>query len=221
MTSLSQRQENTAEAASGIVADLDGLSTTLMNMTLNTSNPAARQSSIEGLAYTSLRPKVKEDIVANDKLLKTLLETLKTHSPAENAVFGIMTVFANLTSYRPTLTDEQKKMSQLNSYANYSKPAPEDPLDDDDRVTARCRKVLDAGLVPAFASHPVRSLSAIVLNQTVMILNALAREQKHRGLLAQQGAVKLLLLVIERLQGTGATLEAPSKIAAHALARIL
>ena len=112
-------------------------------------------------------------------------------------------------------------MSQLSSYANSSAPPPEDPLDDDAAVTKRCKKVLDAGFVPALASHPVRSVSAIGLNQMAMILNSLAREQKHRGLLAQQGAVKLLLSISERLQGTGSTLEGPSKVAAHALARIL
>lgn len=192
-----------------------------MNMTLNSSSPAARLSSIEGLAYTSLTPKVKEEIISNNKLLKMLTGTLKTSSPTDNAAFGILTIFANLTCYRPIMTEEQKKMSQLNSYANSSKPAPEDPLDDDDRVTGRCKKALEANLIPALSSHPVRSISAIGLNQTAMILNALAREQKHRGLLAQQGAVKLLLLIIERLQGSGAAKETAYKIASHALARIL
>lgn len=215
-----KRQEPNTET-SGIVANIDDLSTTLVNMTLNSSSFEARKSSIEGLAYTSLKPKVKEEIISNDKLLKSLTETLKTSKPTDTVVFGILTVFANVTSYRPTLTEEQKTRSQLNSYANSSKPAPDDPLDDDAKVTVRCRKALGAALVPALASHPVRTMSAVSLNQTVMILNALAREQKHRGLLAQQGAVKLLMQVIERLQGTGPTLEAPSKIAAHALARIL
>ena len=190
-------------------------------MTLNATSTPARQSSIEGLAYTSLKPKVKEEITSKSKLLSLLISTLESSTPTDSSVFGTLTIFANITSYRPILTDEQKKMSQLSAYANSSKPAPEDPLDDDAKVTARCKTVMDAGIVPALAKHPVRSMSAIGLNQTVMILNALAREQKHRGLLAQQGALKLLLQVLERLQGTGPQLEGPSKVAAHALARIL
>lgn len=220
INTLSRQQEITAES-SGVVADIEGLSTTLMNMTLNATSNAARTSSIEGLAYTSLKPKVKEEIIANRKLITTLIETLKANSPTDSAVFGIFTTFSNITAYRPTLTEEQKKMSQLSSYANSSKPAPEDPLDDDAKVTTRCKKVLDAGLVPALASHPVKTMSAVGLNQAVMILNALAREQKHRGVLAQQGAVRLLLQAMERLQGTGPSLEVPSRTAAHALARIL
>lgn len=196
-----------------------------MSMTLNASSAAARQSAIEGLAYTSLKGKVKEEIASNAKVLQSLIDGLRANATTDAATFGTLTIFANLTAYRPPLTDEEKKMSQLKSYANSSKPPPEDPLDNDAQVAARCKKVLEAGLVPALALH-IKKLSVIGLKQTSMILNALAREQKHRGVLSQQGSVKLLLQTIERLQqqqqspSSGAE-TAPLRIAAHALARIL
>ncbi|KAL1311875.1 hypothetical protein AAFC00_001947 [Neodothiora populina] len=214
------QQEVTAES-SGVVANYEGLPSMLMNMTVNSTSNAAKASSIEGLAYTSLKGKVKEEIIANTRVLDELVKVLKTGSPSDPAVFGILTIFANVTAYRPVLTEEQKKMSQLKSYANSSKPTPDDPLDDDAQVTIRCKKVIDAGLVPAIASQPVKTMSAIGLNQFAMILNSLAREQKSRGILAQQGAVKMLSQILDRLQGTGAAHEGPYRVASHALARIL
>lgn len=221
LTTMPRLQEVTAES-SGVVANIDGLSGTLMNMTLNATSDSARSTSIEGLAYSSLKPKVKEEILANSNLVTTLIDTLKASRPTDPAVFGILTIFTNITAYRPNHTEEQIRMSQLRAYANNSRPAPPDPLDSPTYVTERCKKVLAAGLVPVLTSHHVKSMSAVGMDKTVSIISALAREQRHRGLLTQQGAVRLLLQAIERLESMGASsLEAPFRTAAHGLACIL
>jgi hypothetical protein len=122
------------------------------------------------------------------------------------------------------LTEEQKKMSELKAYANSSKPGPDDPLDDDAHVTARCRKVLDAEVVPALVSCCKQTTPPTNVALVVSILLSLAREQKHRAKMAQQGAVKLLLQIKERLAKTDKATAEVSLIernAAHALARLL
>lgn len=176
---------------------------------------------IEGLVYTSLQPRVKEQIAKNNTVLRRLVKVL-TDRPA--ATFGCLTIFSNLTTYRPALTEEQKKMTQLKAYANSSKPAQEDPLDDDSHVDERCRKLCDADVVPALASCCKRSTSKTNTALVVKILLALAKEQKQRAKMAQQGAVKLLLQIKQRSASLEkSTLERSllEREAAHALARLL
>lgn len=194
---------------------------------MNASSPSEQQSSIEGLAYTSLQPKIKQEIVTNSALLNKLIERLKSTTTADPCTFGILTIFSNLVSYRPAQSEEQQKMSQLKDYAEAKKPEGKDPLDDDKHVTARCKTVLDADLVPVLVAAARSHYTVTILGIAAKILHALAREQKHRGKLAQQGAVKLLLQTIDRLQSpTGPaaasdSAQAAIHLAAHALARIL
>ncbi|KEQ85491.1 ARM repeat-containing protein [Aureobasidium pullulans EXF-150] len=209
------------------VTHADDLSSLLVNLTLNASSPAEQQSSIEGLAYTSLQPKIKGEIVSNTALLNKLIERLKSTTTADPCTFGILTIFSNLVSYRPAQSEEQQKMSQLRNYAESKKQEEKDPLDDDQHVTARCKTVLDANLIPVLVTAARSHYTVTILGIAVKILHALAREQKHRGKLAQQGAVKLLLQTIDRLQTPGGpasasdSAQAAIQLAAHALARIL
>ena len=176
---------------------------------------------IEGLAYTSLQANIKEDIVGNVKLVQKLVNALQERSAV---AFGCLTVFSNVSAYRPSLTEEQKKISELKAYANSSKPAPEDPLDDDPHVTARCQKLLDANIVPAVVACCKQTASPTIVALVVRILLALSKEQKHRAQMAQQGAVKLLLQFKERIAKTDKATDEASVIerdAAHGLARLL
>ncbi|GAB7346919.1 hypothetical protein MBLNU459_g1987t3 [Dothideomycetes sp. NU459] len=214
-------QEATTDPTKTGITNVDDLSTTLVNMTLNANSAAERQSSIEGLAYTSVQPKVKENISANTDLLNKLVHYLTTNTSKDPSTFGILTVFANLTMYRPSLTEEQKRMTQLKSYANSQRPVDDNPFDDDQHVTARCKNVLNAGLVPVLLSN-FRDQSATMLGISITVVHALAKEQKHRGLLAQQGAIKLLMQSLEKLQDKKAADGQPATATiAHALARIL
>lgn len=115
-------------------------------------------------------------------------------------------------------------MADLKAYANSSKPAERDPLDDDDKVTARCRKLLDANVVPALVSCCKNNPSPAIVALIVRIMLSLSKEQKHRAQMAQQGAVKLLLQIRERVAKTDKSTPDASSIehsASHALARLL
>jgi len=89
---------------------------------LSTSSAADHQNSIEGLAYASLRPQVKEKLAFNKDFLKTLIKTLGVSPAKSPAMYGGLTILVNLTSYQPAMSEEQKKMSQLKAYANAGKP---------------------------------------------------------------------------------------------------
>ena len=176
---------------------------------------------IEGLAYTSLQATIKEDIAGNSELLERLTTALRTRS---GAVFGCLTIFANITGYTPVLTEEQEKMSQLKAYANQTKPTPSDPLNDDQHVSARCSRLLDANVVASMVEICRQTTSPTNVALIAQILLSLAREQRHRPAMAQQGAVKLLLQMRDRLSTANKAGPEASQIgrnAAHALARLL
>jgi len=177
----------------------------------------AKQHSIEGLAYASLQPAIKEKLAHDKDFLKSLMESLQKAPPRSPMTYGALSILANLTRYRPTLSEEEKKMSQLRAYANASGklPAP-DPLDDNDHVSERCRLVFEAGFTPVLVTHS-KNGSPASLGVIASIFQSISYTSALRGKLAQQGAVKLLLTAWSLLPAA----EPSRQIAAQALARIL
>ncbi|KAK1812393.1 SWI5-dependent HO expression protein 4 [Friedmanniomyces endolithicus] len=217
-----------AKISGDSVDDVTGKLTQLVVASGDKGRSEAEQA-IEGLAYISLQPKAKEEIASNSALLRSLVGALKER---QAGLFGCLTVFANLTTYRPALSEEQKKLAQLKAYANSSKVSERDPLDGEKYVTARCRKLLDCDVVAALVAacsgkQHTTALSPANMMLVVGILLALAKEQKHRAKMAQQGAVKLLLQIRDRNVAIDtaktSTVEASliTQTAAHALARLL
>ncbi|MCJ1286355.1 Protein unc-45 A [Xylographa opegraphella] len=199
-----------------------------------------RKISIEGLAYASMQAKVKEEIATNKALLERLTH-VQDVSPLAGSlsmnvralpsgqdpinmsvVFGTLTILENLTRYLPRLSEEQKRMSQLKSYANAAPATMQsDPLDDDDHVSDRCKSVLEANVVPYMINVEQvlkpKGLSPSNLAMMARILLSLSRTTRARGKLVQQGAILLLRSIYE----TKSLENHEKRLAAHALARIL
>ncbi|KAK2737217.1 hypothetical protein FQN55_001238 [Onygenales sp. PD_40] len=176
---------------------------------------------IEGLAYSSIKPDVKEQLSAKGSTFPSdLIAIMKKNTKDSSLIYGGLMVIWNLTKYRPNLSEEQKKISELRAYANVStsKPTGPDPLDDDDHVRERCIAVIDAGVMPLLIECS-KANTGSVQDLTCKILLALSKYPKTRGKLAQQGAVKLLLSILNTHPTTSPTERAQT--AAHALARIL
>lgn len=206
------------------------------------------QSAVEGLAYASLQPQIKEDLAADDDFLKQLIVTLQDAPPRSSLTYGGLSIFANLTRYQPAQSEEQRRIGELKAYADAangqgsgpSKEAVEvNTLNDDAHVSQRCLRVFAAGVTPVLVSHSKKG-SAASLGLIVGILHALSTTAKIRGQLAQQGAVRLLIDAWTALQppkttpgGTTTPLgtssnppgsvptTAAQRTAAQALARIL
>ncbi|ORY06505.1 myosin-binding striated muscle assembly central-domain-containing protein [Clohesyomyces aquaticus] len=177
--------------------DQDDLIARFKSMVLDVS-PLSKQDSIEGLAYASLQPKVRENLANDHQFILRLIDTMATFDCPKPCLFGGLTIFVNLTTYLPIQSEEEKRMSQLKAYANTQKPSEPDPLEGETYVTARCKKVLDAGIVPLLVRTSKRA-SPSVLSQMLQILLSLSQEKKHRGTIAQQGAVKLLLSIWDHI----------------------
>ncbi|KAF8862176.1 ARM repeat-containing protein, partial [Acephala macrosclerotiorum] len=196
------------------ITSIEELSDMFKNML---SDSASQHSSIEGLAYASLQPKVKESLASDKTFLKSLIKALGEAPAKSPATYGSLTILVNLTSYMPALTEEQKRMTQLKAYANASKSSKLDPLNDDEHVLKRCQAVFEAGVIPILVTHSQHG-SAASLMLVVSTVFSLSKNSKIRGQMAQQGAVKLLLHAYSVFPTDNV---AARRTTAHALARIL
>jgi hypothetical protein len=182
------------------------------------SEGKSEQSAIEGLAYASLQAKVKEKLASDKEFLKNLIKALAEAPAKSPATYGALSVLVNLTVYLPTLSEEQKRISQLKAYANASKaPSGPDPMNEDEHVAKRCQTVFESGVIPVLVTHSQHG-SIASLTLVVSIVFSLSKTTQIRGKMAQQGAVKLLLHAYSVFPEDNV---AARRTTAHALARIL
>ena len=217
-----QRPKTTDEKNQSTVSeeDEDDLVPRLKTMMVS-AGPATLNSSIEGLAYASTQPNVKEELANDRAFIKRLFDAMKRAQTGSTTVFGALTLIDNMTRYLPSVSEEQKKLSQLRAYANATHPSAEpSPLDSDSSVTKRNTTLVRAGLVPLLVSIS-KSLSPTSVTLLLSIFLSLSRDPSQRGNLAQQGAARLLLQIYTSIPGNSDADTKSRSTAAHALARIL
>ncbi|AEO71505.1 uncharacterized protein THITE_2152407 [Thermothielavioides terrestris NRRL 8126] len=180
-------------------------------------DPEHVQSSVEGLAYASLRSKVKEELAHDTETLQRLVKTLESAPPKSPLMYGALSVFVNLTKYQPFETEEQKKLKELKAYANAAGKLQPDPLNDDAHVAERCKRVFAAGITPALVTRS-KDGSVASLSLIISIVFSLSVTTGLRGQLAQQGATRLLMAAWAALPEKE---DKGRRMAAQALARIL
>ena len=191
------------QVATPAKVDQSDLIANFKSMVIST-DAGSKQDSVEGLAYASLQAKFREDLSKDSHFLKRLIEIMSAPSTPGNIIFGGLTIFANITAFLPIQSDEEKRMAQLKAYANVQKPSAPDDLLDNDHATARCTRVLQAGVVPLLVQICKKG-TANILSQSSQILLNLTNDKKGRGLMTQQGAVKLLILTWEHMASTAAS----------------
>ncbi|KAI1424849.1 putative actin cytoskeleton organization protein [Xylaria sp. FL1777] len=196
------------------IEDLSKKFTTL----LLTDPESGKGHSVEGLAYATIQPTVKEEVAHNPELLKNLVYILGDAPAKSLLTYGALSIFMNLTRYQPAQSEEEKKMNQLKAYANAAgKLAAPNPLNDNDHVANRCKRVFEAGIVPVLVTHS-RHGSSASLSLIISIVSSLSATTSLRGQLSQQGAVNLLIAAWSTLPNTDVQAK---RTAAQALARIL
>ncbi|KAI1636201.1 myosin-binding striated muscle assembly central-domain-containing protein [Biscogniauxia mediterranea] len=212
-----QTAEGTGSSIQPAVTSIEDLSKKFTKMLVSDSENGKRHS-VEGLAYATIQPTVKEEVAHNKDLLTNLVKVLQDAPAKSPLTYGALSIFMNITRYQPSQSEEEKKMHQLKAYANAGgKLPPPNPLNDDDHVSARCKKVFDAGIVPVLVTHS-RHGSVASLSIIISIIFALSVTASLRGQLAQQGAVNLLIAAFTALPDTEMQAK---RTAAQALARIL
>lgn len=183
---------------------------------------------VEALGFMCLQPEIKELVAGNEHLLRRLVGNVISGSSSAAALrFSTIMVIHNLTQYRPVLTEEQKRMEQLqklNKTGSGDKAKGEEKLSElesPQHVSARCRLVCKAGVVQLLVyvvqnkQRPTDGIKDAVAH----ILVSLATTPQLRGLIVQQGGAKALLAML-----TADALKPDSqprdRQIAHALAKI-
>jgi hypothetical protein len=208
LVKLGQEEQDAATSASGSATpkintphkiSQDDLVDRFKSMVVSPETQNKRDS-IEGLAFASLRPQIRETLANDSDVLRALISVMRNASSSNAQVlFGGLTVIVNLTTYPPLQSEEEKRMAQLKAYANTQKPTGQDPLLDESKIAARCKRVLDAGIVSLLVSVGKKSASPGILTSIVRIISSISRGKPHRGVLAQQGAPKLLLQIWDHI----------------------
>lgn len=145
----------------------------------------------EAMAYLSLDGDVKTELVNDNDALRALYDIgADKLGNVQSSVYSVLSIFVNLTnSY-----DKQEQLPELKELAKFAKQhIPEEhSMDSKQYVDERCEKLVQAGLVPALVS-----MSEVDSKQSrellSRILNALCELSQSRGLIIQQGGVKLML----------------------------
>lgn len=187
-------------------------------------------NAVEGLAYSSLNGSIKDKIATDPAFLQSLFSIAQRPDTARDAplLYGIATILANVTAYRPVMTDEQRQLKRLRDLANAkNKPtgggklAPADPAsdprDDEPAVSSRCVTLVQRGVIPALTSlaKSPSDNTRLLIAQTLLHLTT---PQNTRGAIVQQGGVKLLLVLT--LKSSDPTTKETAALAAQALAKI-
>jgi len=166
--------------------DLAKLAIYLRTIMSTTKDDTIIQTAVEGIAYASVRGRVKHTLAKDTVSMKKMIDILQSRTNQRGVLFGGLTTISNLTAFRTEESAEQQKLSQLRAYANQSKEEQKDRHNDDEEVNARCRIVIEIGTIPLL-NTAVKQATPTVLSLVSNIAFSLANHPKHRGLLVQQG----------------------------------
>ncbi|KAJ1960219.1 SWI5-dependent HO expression protein 4, partial [Dipsacomyces acuminosporus] len=185
---------------------------------------AAVEKATEALGYLCLKPRLKEHVSQNSSLLKSLF-SFAQKQPSASLKFSTSMLIRNLTQYRPVLTEEQKRMQQLQQLSRRAqqkspgkdgdkpttvgdelKQAEADDdgddeegkkLDSAEHVSKRAALLCNAGCISVLVSavQPKQHPSDNIKDAVAEIMVALATTQTLRGLIVQQGGVRALLSI--------------------------
>ncbi|EPS96687.1 hypothetical protein FOMPIDRAFT_1167238 [Fomitopsis schrenkii] len=192
----------------------DELAKLMKGLILN-GQPLSLADAVEGLAYMSTNPVIKESLADDEPFLTRLFSIIprrksgqpSTQSPedvAKSPLYGVVVIIYNLCSYWPRLTDEQAQVAKLRRMANVSSKggaASEEssPLNDDDHVKARARKLVKRGALEAL-SAAIRAADSPALRLTAgRAFLHFAEDKDNRGKILQAGGSKALMLIIQSI----------------------
>jgi hypothetical protein len=171
------------------------------------SDMASTSDAVEGLAYLSVEPDIKEILSRDSTFLRCLFTLIprrpaylstKQPEPTTTVVFGILVIISNLCAYRPRLTEEQSQIEKLRRMAKASDNSMKAPsvLDDDENVKGRIKRLLDAGVLDVFAAA-IRTDSSGIRITIGKALISIIEDKENRGKALQSGGAKILGQIIK------------------------
>ena len=176
--------------------------------------PETILDAVEGLAYMSVEPSVKEDLSKDSPFLKKLFSFIPTRrgtastpsdSPSHSLIYGILNIIYHLSVYRQPLTPDQEqimKLRQMTKPGNTSSRGPEenisDILEDEKHVSERGRDLVKNGALNVLATA-IRLADSEGIRLTVgRILLNLSVHKENRGKILQSGGARTLAEIIRK-----------------------
>ncbi|KAG0268706.1 hypothetical protein DFQ27_005946 [Actinomortierella ambigua] len=217
----------TGLGGAGNEEELARLFSKLLKDDKNDSTEGVQLNAVEGLAYASIQPKVKE-MIATDKLLMLSLFRLAEQTKSSPLKYGLITIFNNITAFKKRLSAEQEQMQKLKKMAGampqqgsggtkkslLEEDDSENPLEAEAAVTKRNVALAKLGMMPAI--HALVQQGSETIRQAVaQTIRNLVTPQETRGLLVQQGVVRILIPLSQK-----SNVEATKSAATQALAKI-
>ncbi|EFN75678.1 protein unc-45 homolog B [Harpegnathos saltator] len=168
-----------------------------------------RKWAVEGLSYLTFDAEVKEKLIEDQQAVQAMIELAKTED--QSVLYGVVTTLVNLCN----AYDKQELIPEMVELAKFAKHhIPEEhELDDVDFVNKRLCSLAKAGVTSALVSL-AKTDSQNSKELIARVFNALCSQQDVRGIIVQQGAMKVLLPLA--LDGT----DKGKKQASQALARL-
>ena len=197
----------------------DALAQNLKSIIMTNGEPSSMVDAIEGMAYLTIDPAIKETSSRDPAFLKrifSLFSYRKPNSPVTSGnlslVYGVLSIITNITSYRPRLSEEQSQVEKLKSMTKSGKGSlsAQEPsiLDSDDHVRARVRRLIDAGVLPVFSAAMSQTNSRGVRLNVGKALLSIVEDKENRGMVLQTGGAKVLQNLIKESRES---CEAPNK----------
>ncbi|KAF7303216.1 Microfilament motor [Mycena kentingensis (nom. inval.)] len=187
-------------------ANDDELADVMKNLVISAEDQASIADAVEGLAYLSVEPLVKDALSKDTAFLRRLFSLVPRRKtapePNTTLLFGILLTVANMCAYRPRMTEEQSQIAKLKRMANSTKKPEEKTdaaahLDDDGEVKERVKRLVSAGVLDIFPGALTGADSAGVRLASGKALLSIVEDRDNRGKVLQVGGAKLLQVIIK------------------------
>ncbi len=192
----------------------DELAALMKGLVVDSREASSLGDAVEGLAYMSTNPAVKETLSKDSAFLARLFTLVPKRKgaaaellgdSAASPLYGTVVIITNLCVYRPRLSAEEAQIAKLRQMAKSSKgPGPSrsqqdenEPLDDDDHVKERGRRLLKAGAMEALTSAVRATGSRAVHSAVGKAILSLVEDKENRGKVLQAGGAKALQAIIQ------------------------
>ncbi|KAF9176000.1 hypothetical protein BGX21_006386 [Mortierella sp. AD011] len=214
--------------SAGDEAQLAKLFSKLLKDEKNDNNSGIQVNAVEGLAYASIQPAVKRLLIEDKPLLLSLFH-LGEESKSSPLKYGLIIIFNNLTAFRKRLSPEQEQMLKLKKMAGtlpksdsrkLDEQDQDDPIESEAAVNQRNVTLVKLGIMPAL--HGLGNQASENIRQSLaQVLRNLITPPETRGLLVQQGVVRLLMpMVLQQQQQQAPASESTKAAATQAIAKL-
>ncbi|KAK0208714.1 microfilament motor [Desarmillaria ectypa] len=182
----------------------DELAVAMKNMVISGGDHSSIADAVEGLAYLSVDPVVKEMLSQDSDFLKALFASVPRRRPIYSAetqsslVYGVILVISNLCAYRPHLTEEQNQMEKLRRMGKVNSQSNADSsLNDDGKVKERIQELMANGILEVFPAAFAASDSQGIRLGIGKALLSIVTDKDNRGHVLRAGGAKVLLKIIK------------------------